>query len=1063
MLGGLRGLQWPIGAVRCPVVDPTHEFAALGTCGIMIAQAMADPREPGDASKSDPTPPRGGSADAPSSPDAPVGADASQLGPAPGVAGADRIRSALRARMFGDDPAPADASESQAESAPADASESQAESAPADASESQLGPAPAVAGAHRLRSALRARMFGDDSSEPDDERNHASQSGVIAGLDTNPAGGGKRVAGEEPELAGHIARFRILDRLGRGGMGVVYSAYDPELDRKVAIKLLRPDVRQGLAERDAHTRLLREAQAMARLSDPNVIVVHEVGMVGDRVFVAMEYVDGMTLGQWLGAEKRGWRAVLDVFIKAGSGLAAAHRAELAHRDFKPDNVLLGHDGRVRVLDFGLARSLTDEAEAATVTAPLRERPELDTLNTPLTRTGAVMGTPAYMSPEQYIGHPADARSDQFSFCVALFEGLYGVRPFAGTSLSSLASNVVEGNIREIPGDVRVPKRLLVVLRRGLSVARGDRFGSMEALLTELRRDPGRKWRWGGLVLGVGALASVSTFAATQGNDASDACSGLERELEGIWDATARATVVEAIESTGLDYAPRVASTSVRLLDDHANKWVSMAEDACGAALVAKDGDTDHLRRRKCLDQRLAEVDALVHALSESDAGMAEAAVKATAGLTTGLSSCADPRRLAAYEDVGDPALSQRLADAHAQLAKAKAMGVLGNYERAIELSTHVVDQAHEAQAGPLEALGLLMRGSNHERMDQLEKAERDLKRAIALAERHGDPATRGQSLVVLIYVIGQDRTRYEEAQEKGRQARDVLEYIDADPLLFADLDNNLGVAARLADDTDEALRLHRRSHEQRVDVLGQDHPDIGRSLLNIGISLRSSAAHYAEAEGYMREALVNFEQNLGPQHPMVGTALTNLGNCLARQGHIEQAMPLQRRAFELFERSFGPDHVATMRVVFNLAKMLAATGEHAEAAAMFRRGLASRERELAADDVRLMGWVSHLGRSELAQGHDAVALPLLERSLELRARHGDPPASMAGDEIRLAGLLTTTDLERARELMTTARDDLLEEMDASGGRSESPAKARRWLDQTEAWLAEHPVDEPTAQ
>ncbi|MCH9680115.1 MAG: serine/threonine-protein kinase [Deltaproteobacteria bacterium] len=929
-----------------------------------------------------------------------------------------------------------------------------------DPSESQLSPTPGVVGADRIRAALRARMFGDDSSPPGDDddvqRNHASQSGVIGGLDTHPSGGARRVDGEEPELAGRIGRFRVLDRLGRGGMGVVYSAYDPELDRKVAIKLLRADVREGMAQRDAHARLLREAQAMARLSDPNVIVVHEVGMVDDRVFVAMEYIDGLTLGQWLADSRRRWRAVLDVFLKAGSGLAAAHRAELAHRDFKPDNVLLGHDGRVRVLDFGLARSLTDDEPTASMGIPLRERPELDTLNTPLTRTGAVMGTPAYMSPEQYMGYPANAQSDQFSFCVALYEGLYGVRPFVGSSLSELSTNVVEGNVRETPGEARVPKRLLTALRRGMSVKPADRYPSMEALLTELRRDPLRKWRWGGMVLGVGTLASVATFAATRGTDASDACTGLERRLDGVWDDQARASIVGAIEGTGLDYAPRVAATSVRLLDEYAQQWVGMAKDTCGAGLVAKEGDTEHLRKQNCLDQRLNEVDALVEALGESDPGLAEAAVKATTSLTNGLSACADPRRLMVYDDAGDPALGRKLAAAHARLAKSNALRVLGNYERASELATEVIEEAQAAGAGPLEARGMLIRGSSYERMDQLDKAEADLKEAIALAERHGDPATRGESLVVLIYVIGQDRSRYEEAKDKGRQARDVLVYIDADPLLFADLDNNLGVAARLAGDMDKALEFHRSSHLLRVGLLGSDHPDISRSLLNIGISLGTDSKYHAEAEGYLRDALANAEQNLGSQHPLVGTALTNLGNCLARQGRFQDAMPLQRRAFEVFERAFGPDHVATMRVVFNLAKMLEDTGAHEEAAAMFRRGLQSRERELDPDDVRLTGWVSHLARSEMALGHFDVATPLFERSLGFRVRSGDSPMSMARDQVRLAEALGNSDLARSRALIVEARNALVERVAEKGGRGEAHEEVVKWLDRAEAWLAAHP-------
>ncbi|MCX4241110.1 serine/threonine-protein kinase [Paraliomyxa miuraensis] len=1014
----------------------------------MNADPMEDPREPGEARTPD-SPIRGDSAEScdepiPSAPG--ESPDETRMGPAPAVAGADRLRAALRARLFGDEPP--------------------------------------------------SRSPSDDDLQDDDERDRASRSGIISGLDTDPGDAVRRHVDEEnePEVAGRIGRFRVLDRIGRGGMGVVYSAYDPELDRKVAIKLLRADLHRGLAKDDAQARLMREAQAMARLSDPNVIVVHEVGTMGDRVFVAMEYVDGQTLGQWLAAAKdakgprtrptrpakstkrgsvdpesgvaeatRPWREVLDVFLKAGSGLAAAHRAGLVHRDFKPDNVLLGHDGRVRVVDFGLARSLGDDAKpksASSVAKSLREQPELDSLATPLTREGAVMGTPAYMSPEQYHGQPADARSDQFSFCVGLYEGLYGKRPFAGSSLTELVGNVLEGHMRETPGDARVPKRLLTALRRGLSVHPADRFDSMEALLDELRRDPLRKWRWGGVVLGVGMLTSLATLFATAGDDATDACAGLEQELQGVWDDTARQEVTQAIEATELAYAPRVAATTVKLLDDYTDEWVKMAANACGAALVAQGDDTEHRRRRACLDQRLAEVGALVEALRQPDGGMAEAAVKATASLTTGLSACADPRRLAAYDLADGPQARQDLAEAHARLAKAKAIGVLGNYEETVRLATEVVEQAEAADAGPLQALALLTRGTYRERTDEPKQAEADLRAAIDLADRHGDQGTRAQALIMLVYVVGQDHDRYEETLRLGEQARAVLEYIDADPLLLADLDNNLGVAARLDGDHALSLELHRRSHERRVEVLGADHPDIGRSLLNIGIALGGSREHYAESEDYLRQALRSLEQTVGPHHPIVGTALTNLGNCLARQDRMPEALPLQQRALAIFESAFGADHVATLRVVFNVGKILQDEGRHTEAAALLQRGLQARERELGHDDVRLVGWLSHLGRSELELHHIETARALLERSVTLRTRSGDGDLALARDQIRLARTLEATDLARARQLMQQGRQAYVEKIDGDGGLQRTTESSRTWLADIDAWLAEHPETTP---
>ncbi|WP_164010768.1 protein kinase domain-containing protein [Pyxidicoccus trucidator] len=276
-------------------------------------------------------------------------------------------------------------------------------------------------------------------------------------------------AGTEPVLpeGTRLGPYVLRELLGAGGMGVVYAAEDPKLGRRVALKLLRP-LRDG-AEGEGRERLLREAQAMARLSHPNVLPVFELGTADGRDFLAMEWVEGTTLGGWLRARERPWREVLELFLAAGAGLAAAHRAGLVHRDFKPANVLVGLDGRPRVTDFGLARhGMSDRALAATPAVS----------NEPaLTRAGAVAGTPAYMSPEQRAGRPVDARSDQYSFCVALHEALHGERP-SGPEGRARGATVTSS---------RIPKHVRAALARGLAAAPEDRFPSMDGLLAALSR------------------------------------------------------------------------------------------------------------------------------------------------------------------------------------------------------------------------------------------------------------------------------------------------------------------------------------------------------------------------------------------------------------------------------------------------------------------------------------------------------------------------------------------------------------------------------------------------
>ena len=276
-----------------------------------------------------------------------------------------------------------------------------------------------------------------------------------------------------------IGRFTVLGLVGRGGLGEVYAAYDPELDRRVALKVLaHADDRAGVA------RLRREAMAMARLSHPNVARVFDVGNVDSRLFSAMEFIRGQTLRSWLTAQPRGWREVRDVFLAAGQGLAAAHREGIVHRDFKPDNVLIDEDGRARVVDFGLAMPAPDDVSPGHHTA---DEDELAEATQP--SDAALGGTPAYMAPEQHLGRSPDARADQFGFCVALFEALYGRRPFLGRTWQTLSPQVLRGGLEGMASARRVPVHLRRVVLRGLSAAPERRFPDMDALLADLGHEP----------------------------------------------------------------------------------------------------------------------------------------------------------------------------------------------------------------------------------------------------------------------------------------------------------------------------------------------------------------------------------------------------------------------------------------------------------------------------------------------------------------------------------------------------------------------------------------------
>ncbi len=343
-----------------------------------------------------------------------------------------------------------------------------------------------------------------------------------------------------------VGRYIVVEPIGAGAMGTVYAAHDPDLDRRIALKLLRARV----ATDELRARLLREAKAMARLSHPDVITVYDVGVYGTQLFVAMELVAGGTLREWLASKPRDWREILAVFRRAGQGLACAHAAGLVHRDFKPDNVLVGTDGRVRVTDFGLARTMEDGEHVATLSEWLAQDaldatipPRADSTRAfspfaSITRTGALVGTPAYMAPEQLRGVPADARSDMFSFGVALYEALYGQRPFEGNSIVALRTATVAGAVRAAPKGSPVPPHVRSAVLTALRPEPGERYASMEALLEALGDGPAedtamprrRGLRAPVLIATLAALATIAVGAVVLFGSASAPRGGIETVL-----------------------------------------------------------------------------------------------------------------------------------------------------------------------------------------------------------------------------------------------------------------------------------------------------------------------------------------------------------------------------------------------------------------------------------------------------------------------------------------------------------------------------------------------------
>jgi hypothetical protein len=464
---------------------------------------------------------------------------------------------------------------------------------------------------------------------------HATQ--LLRTIDGRHLLTGDPVPEVELESGARVGRYQVVERIGVGAMSMVYRATDPELGRDVALKVMR-------ARGVAGDRLLREAQALAKLSHPNVVAVHDVGRVDDDVFIAMELVEGMTLSAWLRRRERSVEDVVAVFVAAGRGLAAAHAAGLIQRDFKPDNTIVGDDGRVRVLDFGLARAASDDA-AQDATGRYAGAPDRS--------ASGVVGTPAYMAPEQFTGGEVDERTDQFSYCVAFWAALYDAPPFAGETVEEIEATVTGGRISPPPADVDVPVWLHETVRRGLEVDPDDRHISMAALLERLERDPGAKLRKA--VLAFGAVAAVAIAAVSywygQHNDSParepQVCAGAERRLEGVWDPTVKSSVRRAFLGTRLPHANTTYDRVTKVLDGYAAAWAVMMTDACEATRVFhRQSDRVFELRTTCLEQRLSELRELaVSFADEPSQSVVDNAVRRAFELAP-IEGCADVEALA---------------------------------------------------------------------------------------------------------------------------------------------------------------------------------------------------------------------------------------------------------------------------------------------------------------------------------------------------------------------------------------------------------------------------------
>ncbi len=807
---------------------------------------------------------------------------------------------------------------------------------------------------------------------------------AVGGLETLHSGQVERPSpielGRGPTRLG---RYVLLSKLGEGGMGVVYAAFDEQLDRKVAIKLLH-----ARTDALAQHRLIREAQALARLSHPNVVQVYEIVELGDSAFIVMEFVDGLTLRHWLSQTPRTWRAIVDVFVAAGRGLAAAHTKGLVHRDFKPDNVMVDDEGRVRVMDFGLAHAkLTELGSGVPVPALASHQRSLESsssLTNDLTVTGSLMGTPAYMAPEQCRGLDTDARTDQFSFSVSLWEALYGQRPFGGGNLAALTLAIVEGRVREPPRAADVPTWLRRVVERGLAVEPDRRWPSMASMQAALERDPTRRRAFAlGSIATLTAVA-LGVFAVGRARDREReqtlaTCEASGRALDDDWNPAVRDRLEQAFLATELGFAAETWQRTSARMDDYANHWSELKTANCVATELEHSREpTLRVWVDECLDERRAGFAALIEQLGQPDTPVLLTASTSVAKLPE-LETCTDERWLAQrVRPPDDAGTREQVARLRARLAQVRALELTGRYTEGVEAARVVLGEAEALGWAPLDAEARFALGRLLGYAEDNEGSRIELERAFYLAGQTGHDLVALRSAIDLIAV-----TQGEPARMWGRIGEMLVARLgahgefDEAALLVA-----IGNAHHDRGEYREALAAQQQALAIFAARMGPDHPLTSAALNNIG-NAQSSLADYPAARATYRRALAMAEAWLGPTHPGVAMALMNLGILERDIGDRTAASAHFARALAIDEAALGNDHPQVARILNAIGNLAVDDGQPSEALRSFERVHAIWSTAFGATSLNVGIALNNIGNAQWQLGQNPQSLDSQNRALAL--------------------------------------------------------------------------------
>ncbi|MEX1364620.1 MAG: serine/threonine-protein kinase [Nannocystaceae bacterium] len=869
-----------------------------------------------------------------------------------------------------------------------------------------------------------------DDRDADHERplattGHGSDARTLVGDD------GDAPARARLEIGSRVGRYELVQQVGAGAMGVVFEAHDPLLDRRIALKVVHPGRRSPRAQQ----RLLREAQALAQVRHPNVVTVNDVGAEGDLVYVAMEFVEGRTFAQWLAEQARSADEVLQLLRRAGEGLVAVHDGGLVHRDFKPDNVLVTDEGRVLVADLGIAQAADEYSlvppQVLDTAEPEVDGPHDEVHSARLTRTGAMLGTPRYMAPEQFMGQRTDPRTDQFAWCVVLWEALYGSHPFDDESLATLALALTSGTRRTPPADRAVPRWVRDVLDRGLDHDPNARFSSMTALLRQLelganrrvRRVRRRRWLLGGA--GVGALAiGFALIASSDDPSGRAACDG-EAIVAGAWGPDDAQRITTAFSATELPMANDSARWVVQRFDAYAQRWAATYASECASAADSSESARATFDGKfACLDDRRRRFEGLVGVLAEADETVVRNAAAAVLELPSP-TPCAEERGSAYTPSMpANPARWIQVRRLESKLAEVMALHSAGAYEAALEQV-----RALEAEAdvfAPLQVQVELVRGlaerlagndqvsarylehavllATELRMDEQvvqgslilaelrsqgsasDAAQRWLRTAEAAVTRlDSPPRLRARVLRSTAQLLFEDE-EYEAAKTVLRDALELVDGADSrdvdDQQLVWSLLEHLGRTENQLGYFDAALEHLAAAQELMESTLGPDHPQMV-GVLSMTYDVHRRRGELAKARAIDGQIMPLLKGAFGDDHIQVAFELGRRGVLLASDGDPAAGIELLDRAVDIFERKLDPDHPVIAEALGNRGIILGQLGRTEDAVADQRRALRIVETYVEPDHPRMAAALDNLGSALVDAGQPEQALELHRRALAI--------------------------------------------------------------------------------